>query len=65
MESVDDDDDVKLMQASAALLSDLESALPKILWRPSTSGSDRIRVHTRVRQRDLEHVIKLVWLDGD
>lgn len=62
MESADDDDDLKLVQASAGLLSDLESALPKLLWKPTKSGNTRGRVHSQVKRRDLDYIIRLVNL---
>ncbi|KAF2771416.1 hypothetical protein EJ03DRAFT_308734 [Teratosphaeria nubilosa] len=60
MEGVDDDEDVKLIRASAALLSDLEASLPRLLWRPTTTRASHGRVHTQVRQRDLDHVVNLI-----
>ncbi|TKA62881.1 hypothetical protein B0A55_08477 [Friedmanniomyces simplex] len=60
MEAVDDDEDLKLVQASANLLSNLESALPKLLWRPSTTSGKHGPVHTRAKRRDLDYVIKLI-----
>lgn len=60
MEATDEDDDLKLVKASAGLLLDLESALPKILWKPRKNGSSRGRVHSQVRKRDLYYVIELV-----
>ena len=62
MESQDDDEDtdLKLVRASAGLLSDLESALPKVLWRRAESGSSHGRVHARVKQQDLDYIVKLV-----
>lgn len=60
MENAEDEDDLKLVKASAGLLSDLESALPKLLWRPSSSATSHGPVHTQVRKRDLDYVIKLV-----
>ncbi len=60
METADDDEDPKLGQASASLLSALESALPKLLWRRPKTGGDHGPVHTRAKRRDLDYVIKLV-----
>jgi len=60
IESPEDDADLKLIQASAGLLSDLELALPKLLWRPSKTGVNHGRVHTQVKRKDLDYVIKLV-----
>ncbi|KAK0923391.1 hypothetical protein LTR91_003476 [Friedmanniomyces endolithicus] len=60
METADDDEDPKLGQASASLLSALESALPKLLWRRPKTGGDHGPVHTRAKRRDLDYVIKLI-----
>ena len=62
MEGSEDDDDLKLVKASAALLADLEDALPKIFWKPAASGNGR-KVHTQVRRKDLDHVTRLVRPD--
>jgi hypothetical protein len=53
-----DESDLKLVRASASLIADLQDALPKLLWRQAHSG--RGRVHTRVKNRDLQYVIALV-----
>ena len=50
------DDDLQLMRASAGLLSDLQIALSKLLWKRRDKG----RVHHLVRSRDLDHVVQLV-----
>ena len=63
MEALEEEDDLKLVRASVGLLSDLEAALPKVLWK-SERGSHRGRVHTQVKRRDLEYVIKLVRCDN-
>jgi hypothetical protein len=47
------DDDLQLMRASAGLLSDLQLALQKLLWK-------RDNIHHLVRSRDLDHVIQLI-----
>ncbi|KAK1054092.1 hypothetical protein LTR12_002042 [Friedmanniomyces endolithicus] len=60
METADDDEDLKLGQASASLLSALESALPRLLWRRSKTGGDHGSVHARAKRRDLDYVIKLI-----
>lgn len=60
MEHNEEEDDVKLAKASAGLLADLESCLPKVLWKPSRIEADRGRVHSRVRQKDLDYIINLV-----
>ncbi|KAI4756293.1 hypothetical protein E4T52_11608 [Aureobasidium sp. EXF-3400] len=49
------DDELQLMRASAGLLSDLQVALSKLLWKRGAK-----RVHQLVRTRDLDHVIQLV-----
>lgn len=53
-----DDDDLRLIRASASLLEDLEISLPRILWKPG----HRSRVHQLVRLRDLDYIIQLVQL---
>lgn len=60
MENTDDDDDLKLVQASAGLIADLELALPKILWKQPKKGDPHRRVHTQVKQRDLDYAIRLL-----
>ena len=50
------DDELQLMRASAGLLSDLQAALSKLLWK----RGHKDRVHHLVRSRDLDHVIQLV-----
>lgn len=60
MESPDDEDDLKLVKASAGLLFDLEAALPKLLWKAKKNDTNLQRVHTRVKRRDLNYVINLV-----
>lgn len=65
MESAEDDEDLKLVQASAGLLDDLEASLPKLLWKHSKTGNGHGRVHTHIKRRDLEYVSKLVWVPED
>ena len=60
MENADEDDDIKLAKASIGLLDSLEQDLPKLLYKSSPTGSRNNRVHTRVRRRDLDHVVNLV-----
>jgi hypothetical protein len=60
MEANDEDEDVKLARASAGLLADLESCLQKGLWKPARDHAQRGRVHSRVRQKDLDYIINLV-----
>lgn len=60
MDRSEEDDDLKLVKASAVLLSDLETAIPKLLWKPSKNGLNHGRVHSRVKKQDLDFIIKLV-----
>lgn len=57
MENADEEDDLKLVKASAGLLNDLEHDLPRLLFKQSKSHR---RVHTRVKKRDLDRVANLV-----
>ncbi|KAK3643362.1 hypothetical protein LTR56_006444 [Elasticomyces elasticus] len=59
-EVTDDDADQKLVQASASLLSDLESALPKLLWRPSKTEGKHGSVHSCAKRRDHDYIINLI-----
>lgn len=59
----EDDSDLKLVKASSTLLADLEKALLRLLWRPSRTGFGHGRVHSQVKNRDLEYVLKLVRND--
>ncbi|KAK4900625.1 hypothetical protein LTR27_002341 [Elasticomyces elasticus] len=59
-EITDDDADLKLVQASVSLLSDLESALPKLLWRPSKTEGKHGPVHPRAKRRDHDYIINLI-----
>lgn len=61
MEATDDDEDLKLVKASAGLLADLEQNIPKLFWKRTKSGQNRKRVHTCVKKRDLDTVVGLVW----
>lgn len=61
MEPADDDDDLRLVKASATLLGDLEDVLPKLLWKSAKSGNAR-KVHSQIKRRDLDNVINLVRL---
>lgn len=60
MENADDEDDLKLIKASAGLLADLEHDLPRLLFKPSKSRPGHQRAHTRVKKRDLDRVVNLV-----
>ena len=62
MDEVEDEDDLKLVKASTVLLTELEDALPKLLWkRPRAEGTYN-KVHSLVRRHDLDYVIKRVRL---
>lgn len=65
MEEPDDEDDLKLVRASAGLLSDLENALPKLLWKRPKTNTRRGPVHKQVQRRDLQFVVNLVRLDSE
>lgn len=56
----EDDEDLSLVRASATLLEDLESSLPKILWKPAGPTLRTKRVHQYVKARDLDKIIALV-----
>ncbi|KAI7135785.1 hypothetical protein KC352_g30542, partial [Hortaea werneckii] len=60
MGSNDDDADLQLIKASPSLLSDLQDALPRALWRPAKTDSAPGRVHSQVRQRDLDNILQLI-----
>ncbi|KAK6441033.1 hypothetical protein LTR95_002740 [Oleoguttula sp. CCFEE 5521] len=60
METTDEDDDVRLVRASASLLSDLEHSLPKILWKKPKTGAIHGAVHSCVRPIDLAYIINLI-----
>lgn len=60
MDGADDDEDLKLIKASAGLLADFETALPKVLWKSSTSQPKR--AHRFVKRRDLNRLVQLVCL---
>lgn len=56
--AVEEDDELQLIRASPGLLSDLQTALSKLLWKQGGQN----RVHQLVRLRDLDHVIRLVYI---
>nr|POE51791.1 hypothetical protein CFP56_25998 [Quercus suber] len=64
MDGGEDDDELKLAKVSAGLLVDLETSMPTLLWKPSNGGPGHGAVHSRIRRRDLEHVVRLVRLTG-
>ncbi|KAF4556425.1 Tubulin folding cofactor D-like protein [Elsinoe fawcettii] len=53
----DEEDDLQLVKASAQLLSDLEAALPRLLWR---KGKAEQQPHRYVKNADLDRVISLI-----
>ncbi|KXT12555.1 hypothetical protein AC579_7491 [Pseudocercospora musae] len=59
MENADEEDDVKLVKASARLLADLEHELPKLLWKRSAQGKPR-QAHTKVKTQDLDRIVNLI-----
>ena len=59
MDNSEEDDDLILVKASGILLTDLEDALPKLLWKPAKNGNAR-KVHSLVKRGDLDHVTRLV-----
>ncbi|KAF2217171.1 hypothetical protein CERZMDRAFT_32058 [Cercospora zeae-maydis SCOH1-5] len=60
MDGAEDDDDLKLIKASAGLLADLEADLPKVLWHKHKTTSDRRRAHRYVKRRDLNRLVQLI-----
>lgn len=54
MANFEDDEDLKLVKASASLLDELVQNLPKLLRRRSG------KVHALVRTKDLDHIVNLV-----
>ncbi|KAF2265786.1 hypothetical protein CC78DRAFT_578959 [Lojkania enalia] len=54
-----EDEDLKLQRASAALISDLEKWIPKILWKQK-QDSNLSEVHQRVRERDMFKIFGLI-----
>ncbi|KAL1303547.1 hypothetical protein AAFC00_006919 [Neodothiora populina] len=52
----EEDDDIRLVRASASLLDDLEHSLPRLLWK----AKPQKRVHQLVRKKDLNHVLQLI-----
>ncbi|CAK1358262.1 unnamed protein product [Cercospora beticola] len=60
MDGAEDDDDLKLIKASAGLLADLESDLPQVLWHKLKTPSARRRAHKYVKRRDLNRLVQLI-----
>ena len=60
MDDADDEEDLELVRASAGLLSDLESALRKLLWKRQKTITRHKAVHKYVKRRDLQFVVNLV-----
>ncbi|KAI5362715.1 Putative armadillo-like helical, tubulin-specific chaperone D, tubulin-folding cofactor D [Septoria linicola] len=58
MGGTDEDDDLKLVQASAGLLADLETDLSKVLYQ--TSPTQSRRAHRHVKRRDLNRLVQLI-----
>ncbi|WPH04649.1 Hypothetical protein R9X50_00754200 [Acrodontium crateriforme] len=57
----DDDEDLKLVGASASLLADLEQAIPRLLFRPLKSAiGGNGRVHSQANRRDVQCVTSLI-----
>lgn len=56
MENADEDEDLKLLKASPGLLAELESSIPRLLFK----SPSKHRAHTRVKKRDLDNVVNLV-----
>lgn len=56
----DEEDDLRLVKASATLLAELEHDLPKLLWKTRKSEHGQRRVHTQIRRRDLDRITSLV-----
>jgi hypothetical protein len=54
-----EDDDLKLQRASAYLLSDLETLIPRLLWR-SQHGETPGRVRQQAREVDMYRACALV-----
>ncbi|EME78339.1 uncharacterized protein MYCFIDRAFT_80764 [Pseudocercospora fijiensis CIRAD86] len=59
MENAEEEDDLKLVKASADLLAYLENELPKLLWKKSTPPRPR-QAHTKVKRRDLDRVVNAI-----
>lgn len=58
--SSDEEDDLRLVKASATLLAELEQDLPKLLWKTRKPEHRQRRVHTQIRRRDLDRITSLV-----
>lgn len=57
-ENETEDEELKLIKASAGLLADFEAELPKVLWK--TISSSPKRVHKHVTKHDLNRLVQLV-----
>ncbi|GAB7343292.1 hypothetical protein MBLNU457_1346t1 [Dothideomycetes sp. NU457] len=57
---VDEDEELRLVRASGALLSDLEDNLPRLLWKRKDSPNSTPRVHQYVRKEDLVYIVQLI-----
>lgn len=61
-ENETEDEELKLIKASAGLLADFEAELPKVLWK--TIPSSPKRVHKHVTKHDLNRLVQLVCPDN-
>lgn len=57
---VEDDEDLKLVKASGALLDDLEKNIPRLLWKPKKKSGDGRRVHQYAKRLDCHNLVQLV-----
>ena len=57
-----EDDELRLVRASASLLADLEASIPKLLWKLSRSSTGHLQVHRYVKEKELAYVKTLVYL---
>lgn len=55
-----EDEDIRLQRASAALLEDLRTLIPNLLWRPPRRDNGPRQIHRRVRERDMYRIVNLV-----
>jgi len=54
-----EDDDIKLQRKAADFIEDLSQSLKPFLWKTTKSGKTAIR--RRVRVRDADRLVNLVW----
>ena len=55
-----EDDDLLLQRASAYLLENLKSSLPRLLWKRSGKGASQRQVHRWARPRILDRIVTYV-----